>query len=720
MKYYKNGVIAWLMALSMIVLSGCGNNANSNTVQGTSESTDVAVDSAKEDIITEESVSGQKENEEKKIAEEQNAMIKEGVDIIYSDPDKALSIFEKLATDGNKDAQFLEGYVLSNIYSVLYKYNKIDYAKAAELYEELMAENPFAKIEYAGLVLEGNGFDKDEEKADQMIREALEEIDETTINDLPYSSIAFNRLGILYENGYGVERDAEKAIGFLKKAVDLGNPMSARELGCIYARGKGVDQDFRLAHYWYWKAIKMGDPNTFSTIAGDYERGRGFDQDYEKAAKWYEKGVELGDVLAINNLGYAYLQGIGVEKDYDKAFEMFTKGTELGSSDAMDNLARCYLDGLGVEKDQPKAVELYQKSIDLDNPHAMNDMAYNYEEGIGVERDLEKAVDLYIRAMELGNTAAMQNIVYTFSNGAGTEQDYTKAREIAEKAVDTGNYYAADFLASLYDKGWGVEKDAQKANDYRTQSAEMKSKLVEQQNTETSNEESVDTNKPTGIEFLDAVSIMFSKPDEALAVFEKEADAGDEEAEFLVAYMYYAGLPNYDGERAKSIFEKLKNNNPYAKLCLERTAYYSGKDENDKKAAKEGMDQAFSEIDKLMADIVPYQNVTKYLMGYYIYNTNENYDEGLYKEAFECFEESSINPASLQMLGMMYYNGDGVKRDMTKSIEYLEKAANMGEAGAADFLGRIYDEGMGVPADPQKADEWFKKAEDLGLKVNRD
>ncbi len=54
--------------------------------------------------------------------------------------------------------------------------------------------------------------------------------------------------------------------------------------------------------------------------------------------------------------------------------------------------------------------------------------------------------------------------------------------------------------------------------------------------------------------------------------------------------------------------------------------------------------------------------------------------------------------AQLQ-LGAMYYQGDGVRQDYAKALEWFKKSANQGEVLSQRLLGLLYYEGNGVRQD---------------------
>ena len=69
--------------------------------------------------------------------------------------------------------------------------------------------------------------------------------------------------------------------------------------------------------------------------------------------------------------------------------------------------------------------------------------------------------------------------------------------------------------------------------------------------------------------------------------------------------------------------------------------------------------------------------------------------------------------AQLQ-LGAMYYQGDGVRQDYGKALEWFKKSANQDNAAAQAYIGIMYEFGQGVSKDKKTAKEWFGKSCDSG------
>jgi len=65
-------------------------------------------------------------------------------------------------------------------------------------------------------------------------------------------------------------------------------------------------------------------------------------------------------------------------------------------------------------------------------------------------------------------------------------------------------------------------------------------------------------------------------------------------------------------------------------------------------------------------------------------------------------------------LGACYANGAGITKDLTRAMEWLQKAVEQGLAGAQFKLGLCYYKGEGIAKDLTKAVELYRKAAEQG------
>lgn len=67
-----------------------------------------------------------------------------------------------------------------------------------------------------------------------------------------------------------------------------------------------------------------------------------------------------------------------------------------------------------------------------------------------------------------------------------------------------------------------------------------------------------------------------------------------------------------------------------------------------------------------------------------------------------------------QLLGLMYFYGQGVAQDYAQALVWFRKAAEQGYAAAQNSLGVAYRSGGGVTKDDAQAVMWFRKAAEQG------
>jgi uncharacterized protein len=67
-------------------------------------------------------------------------------------------------------------------------------------------------------------------------------------------------MGWLYDEGFGVQKDAKQAAYYYRLAAEKGNADAQYSLGLSYAKGSGVRKDNAEAAKWLKLAAKQGNP----------------------------------------------------------------------------------------------------------------------------------------------------------------------------------------------------------------------------------------------------------------------------------------------------------------------------------------------------------------------------------------------------------------------------------------------------------------------------
>lgn len=91
------------------------------------------------------------------------------------------------------------------------------------------------------------------------------------------------------------------------------------------------------------------------------------------------------------------------------------------------------------------------------------------------------------------------------------------------------------------------------------------------------------------------------------------------------------------------------------------------------------------------------------------------YKAGRYADALRILEPISKSHSKAQVLiGDMYLQGKGVARDEAMAYQWMQKAANLGDAQAMSLVAISFEEGAGVARSDALALEWWRKAAGFG------
>lgn len=98
-------------------------------------------------------------------------------------------------------------------------------------------------------------------------------------------------------------------------------------------------------------------------------------------------------------------------------------------------------------------------------------------------------------------------------------------------------------------------------------------------------------------------------------------------------------------------------------------------------------------------------------------DADEAYDNGDYKLAEKKYRKAATqgNVNAQNRLGIMYYNGQGVKKDYKQAATWFLRSALQGNAEGQYSLGALYDSGTGVKRNYVLAAAWYSKAAEQGF-----
>lgn len=129
-------------------------------------------------------------------------------------------------------------------------------------------------------------------------------------------------------------KDYEALAKKLLPLAQKGNVQALYQLGVLFNDGKGLQKDYSKAAQCYRKAAEQGHQKAQLYLGLLYQNGRGVEQDYKQAAQWLTKSAEQGEQKAQYFLGVLYYRGLGVEQDTEMAEHWLELSAQQGNNDA--------------------------------------------------------------------------------------------------------------------------------------------------------------------------------------------------------------------------------------------------------------------------------------------------------------------------------------------------------------------------------------------------
>ena len=326
-----------------------------------------------------------------------------------------------------------------------------------------------------------------------------------TVHDLAITgdTVAMNKLGEMYRDGYKVETDLEEAERWFVKASNLGSIEAMMNQGAMLV-DKG-DTDGAIAIYQV--AADAGNQEAQIKVMG--LSGQLDDSVFEEAVKRLRELAEEGNVRAISQYAYNLLNGIAVKQDKSLAHIWFQKAAEKNDVPSIFQIGINYRDGIGVQKDADKAEKWLTLAAERGYSRAMIELANMFRKGITTNVNMEKAVYWLSRAAYSGDVNSMIQLGSIFRDGQGVEKDVSTSNmwlslyalqnklksvftlaEILRQSNKSDSFYAESIkwhtiasekgfanssylLGIMYREGVGVSPDAKQALSFFKKASEQ-------------------------------------------------------------------------------------------------------------------------------------------------------------------------------------------------------------------------------------------------------
>ena len=501
-------------------------------------------------------------------------------------------------------------------------------------------------------------------------------------------------LSVLYSS-YKVNR--EEAAKWLMKANEAGDPLAIYE----YRNTNGD----KLFGDCMDNIIQMADNNdayACATLADIYGSDKkDFDtavKYWQKAAEYWQKAADLGNAYAMSRLGDLYLYGSSgiLPINSDKACELYKASAQLGYVGAMKTMGYEYLYGdNGIPHDSNEGIMWLKKAAEAGDIESMINLAKEYQKGENIGKNLMNFKKWLLKAADLGSKDAYYYLgkqqedegdIYSaikfyeageewntlgnlFLVGKKVPKDNEKGIYYYEKAIANGNISAMKDLGELFLKG---------ENWYGAQ---------------------LPTNIPKGIMYM-----------------EMAANNGDSGAMKDLGEYYIDGdyIPR-DIQKGIFWYEKAIENNEFWAAGKLAEMYLEGDKipQNIQRAFELYQQDAngdnLGRSRSMVALAKIYRTGIKDNYGNTIIGQNDKMALEWLTKATDCNDADAM-----EMLGDMYYNGEGVEQNTGRAFSWYEKAVEECDyAYSAKYkLGKCYFYGEGALQSYWKAVPYLKEAAD--------
>ncbi len=252
---------------------------------------------------------------------------------------------------------------------------KVDENKQDTRFLKILEESAIPQVEQPGVQIENNG--EIPESLDSLYnRGNAYELQGNYLEALAVyrrgaelgHTLSKFKMGVFYDNGWGVEKDEKLAVNWYFEASDQGEPLSHFNLGCYHLHGKGrvIVESVQEFEFRMIKSAELGFINAVFKLAEYYKKSAGSNWDTrgEKYVKWLEKGVhKYNSVEAMCKIG-DFFRGRICQND-KKAAEWYQKAADLGYAPAQLELGLIYSNKSSKDelKNYEKGAELIQNAL---------------------------------------------------------------------------------------------------------------------------------------------------------------------------------------------------------------------------------------------------------------------------------------------------------------------------------------------------------------------
>lgn len=375
-------------------------------------------------------------------------------------------------------------------------------------------------------------------------------------------------------------------------------------------------------------------------------------QPREQAFGLWEEAFRAGEWSAAGLLAYYYREPEWL--DEGKAEEWIAKGALYDDSYCMYELALTLLDS-AAPGDEARALGFLRRCAANGYVPALESLGYLYAKGERVAQDADRARQLLEQAVQAGSGRAAYSLGWMYEDGTLAD-DPARALECYEQAARLDDADGCCRAAVYWEEGYAGSKNLLKAKTGYERAAALGSVPA--------------MRRLAG--FYLSGTVVARNEKKAFELYRQAAESGDAESMLAAGHCWEAGAGTEC--RPEEAFR-----------CYQA-------------AADRGCTDGWYEMGRCHAQGIGVAADEHQAVACFV--------AGVEKENSLCLAE----------MGMRYEKGDGVEKDAAKALEYIRRAAGLGDGLAQLKLGDYCLLGFDTQQeDPAQALTWYTQAADCGL-----
>lgn len=584
-------------------------------------------------------------------------------------------------------------------------YNQDRDEEAARLFRTAADENFSPALKRLGeCYLHGYGVRQNHDTAFRLFRKAAE------LGNIPACYFA----AMCCYVGVGTEKNDEEGDRWLQPAVEAGFLPALEMHGAKLADTPETQEEgIRCLTL----AAEGGSPRAMFLLFRIFDdRGES-----EQAAPWLHRAAEAGNHEAQCKLGTRLMQEASSPQEEEEALSWLQRSAEAGDTEAEFCLGLYYEQHPECPESESLAFRHMAEAAARDFMPAIYHLSKFYFHGIGVRRNDKKSLSMLKYAADSGYSEAAYTYGRRLQFGQRCPRNEAEGRRYLDRAARAGNGEAAYHLALCYLIGKGVP-NADEAKFRRYMKAAVRLGLADEAFDVAQQSEAEDSYgmaldlylilaESGYVPALSCAAYLLKhrqENDAALRLFRKGAQQGD--ADCLAGYAEMTEESGDDDRTQQKAFRLWQRaaaaGNELAEFAV---AYRYDVGKGVRRNNRKAIELYHVLLEKREDAEAAYNLACNYYWGH---GTKVNYELAVH--FFRMAHRLGDHDAALY-LGRCYLNGWGVEADGAEAVLLLTEAANHGNTKAMNELAKLYYFGKGGhERDTKAAARWWRKGAEGG------